>query len=322
MYVRQVDISEFRGIRKCSEPITFTRFTVLIGRNDSGKSAILEVLSLLPHPMLNVPFKADVTRLDFIRQLHSEKPLVYGYSGAATVIYTIDDEKWTLQLDSLHNAGFSLENESKIDYFDLAKRLKLEPKDMEKRVVFLPNDTEIIKELDSKLMDLKNDIMKLGVHVSTARDISECVDDRFTEILLESKELSMRKELPDGNVFYIQLADLGDGIKKAVKFMLLLEVLKPKIVLLDDFEAAVHPGLLKLLLKWLSTKDWQVVLSTHSIDVLYRLLDIRPDDLSVVQFRKTEDDILLHESLSFDDLEGLIDANQDPRLLVDALRLG
>lgn len=57
--------------------------------------------------------------------------------------------------------------------------------------------------------------------------------------------------------------------------MLLLEAVKPKIVLWDDFEVFAHPSLIETLLKWLTEEDWQVVLSTHSIDILYALLSIK-----------------------------------------------
>jgi len=101
----------------------------------------------------------------------------------------------------------------------------------------------------------------------------------------------------------------------------LVEVLKPELVLWDDFEVFAHPSLIKSLLKWLAEGDWQVVLTTHSIDVLYELLDVKPGDLSVLQLAKTDDDVLIYEKLTFDDLEDLFLANQDPRLLSDLLAL-
>ena len=58
-----------------------------------------------------------------------------------------------------------------------------------------------------------------------------------------------------------------------------------------------------------------------SIDVLYELLEVKPKDAKVLQIKKTADDTLHHSSLTLDELEDLIDANSDPRLLVDALAL-
>jgi len=76
-----------------------------------------------------------------------------------------------------------------------------------------------------------------------------------------------------------------------------------------------------MLLKWLSDKDCQVIISTHSIDVLRALLEVKSEDTTVLQLKKTANDILLHEALTLDELKDMIYASHDPRLLVDALKL-
>ena len=43
-------IKEFRGIKELKEPIKLSKFNILIGKNNSGKTAILESLFLFPHP--------------------------------------------------------------------------------------------------------------------------------------------------------------------------------------------------------------------------------------------------------------------------------
>ena len=122
-------------------------------------------------------------------------------------------------------------------------------------------------------------------------------------------------------------SDLGDGVEKAIKVMLVLETLKPKLVLWDDFEASAHPSLIKILLRWLIEKDWQVVISTHSIDVLYELVDMKDEaknvnpDVTILLLEKMKDDVLVYEKLSLDDLEDLIIANQDPRMVAKVLQL-
>jgi hypothetical protein len=62
-------------------------------------------------------------------------------------------------------------------------------------------------------------------------------------------------------------------------------------------------------------------MSTHSIDVLTSLLEVRPKDAKVIQLKKTNDDILLHEDLTIEQLEDVIETSQDPRRLVDSLKL-
>ena len=56
--IREFYIKEFRGIRETKEPTHLSQFNVLISKNNSGKSAILEALSLFPVPFrdYSIPF--------------------------------------------------------------------------------------------------------------------------------------------------------------------------------------------------------------------------------------------------------------------------
>jgi len=85
--IEAMSLREFRGIKECKKPLRFSKFNVLIGRNNSGKTAILEALFLFP-----IPFDAYFVPLfgrpktNIIRLLHwSEASLVYGYSGSAEI---------------------------------------------------------------------------------------------------------------------------------------------------------------------------------------------------------------------------------------------
>jgi len=190
-------------------------------------------------------------------------------------------------------------------------------------VFFVPSDTGFLNRLQQSLSDKRNQnlVTKTGAHVRVVKElVNECVDDRYTEILF-APELSLRKEPTDGTPFYVRIRDLGDGIEKVATIAIWLEALNPDIVLWDDFEGSAHPTLIRILLNWLAKKPWQVVISTHSIDVLNSLLDVRPSDAKVVSLKKTSEDLLLHQDFTLEELENQIETNQDPRKLVDFLKL-
>ena len=132
--------------------------------------------------------------------------------------------------------------------------------------------------------------------------------------------ISLRKVYKENKV-YIQLKDLGSGAEKVIKIMAILSVLNPQLVIIDDFEAGLHPTLIKIFLEWLASKKWQNVISTHSIDTLYHLVDIHPHDTTILQLNKSSEDILSYKVLTLEDLEDFLNANSDPRLLADALDL-
>jgi len=152
------------------------------------------------------------------------------------------------------------------------------------------------------------------LNTKAVRLVKETISDEFTEVLWTKDGVSLRKVLPEGRVAYIRLRDLGSGLKKVLTIVMLLKTLKPKMVLWDDFEISVHPSLIRETLRWLAKENWQVLISTHSIDVLYELLEINKK-FSVLQINKDKGDILKYKCLGREELEDIIEANQDPRLL-------
>jgi len=51
------------------------------------------------------------------------------------------------------------------------------------------------------------------------------------------------------------------------------------------------------------------------------LADIEPLDTTILQLSKSNEDILSHKILSLDEIEDILNANNDPRLLPDLLQL-
>ncbi len=308
MLIKNLDLKEFRGIRSCEVPLEFSKFTILIGRNNSGKSTILQALYLLPDPFSESVIPPHNKRKNYLEAIF--KNPVYGYSGIAEIKY--NDGNVILRVNENFGVDLFKINDKEFrgnEQWDSSKSLEhyFGVGSGEEFSVLIPNDTLVLQQIDGKITNLENKIMKSGAHIRVAKLISECVADNYTEILPDT--LKIRKELPDGNVHYIRIEDLGDGAKKAVKLMLLLEVIKPKLVLWDDFEASAHPSLIKILLSWLSQKEWQVVLSTHSIDVLYELLEVNPGDLRILQLNKDKNDVLHYKTLTPEELEDFMDAN-------------
>lgn len=326
MFISQVDIEEFRGIKKCQEPLRLSKFNVLLGRNNAGKSTVLGALSLLPLPWHAGPI-GSLSRKDFLGELiGGPRSLVYAYSGKARVSYVINDSQWKIELEDTGAIGFSIDNVTSSDTVrQVASSLDVEPnaENIQRLVFFIPNSTEFIKTLIRNVREDRywNFVVKQRAHLEAASQISECVDDKYTEILIYKDALCARKELPKGGPFYIKLEDLGDGVEKVAAVMLFVNTFTPDVILWDDFEASAHPSLMRMLLSWLNSRQWQVVLSTHSIDVLDRLLELKLKDAQIIQLKKTSDDILLHKELTMEELEDIMKANQDPRLLVDALQL-
>lgn len=252
MFVDKLDIKEFRGIKSCVKPIAFSNFSVLIGRNNSGKSTILEALSLLPCPRIH-DFIHGFSKIQYLTNLHqSQKRLLYLYAGSAKLEYhlkrniinvNIYENYYETILDNIKNPIDEL----------ISQTLDIKIDQLSQSVFFIPYTTSIIDALEDKMRILKELIMKKGVHIELAKFLNQCVNDEYSEIVF-LEPISLRKIYQNNNV-YIQLKDLGSGAEKVIKIMALLEVMTPKLVLIDDFEAGLHPSLLMLFLKWLKEKN-------------------------------------------------------------------
>ncbi|KKN34634.1 hypothetical protein LCGC14_0791810 [marine sediment metagenome] len=321
MFVKSLIIKEFRGVKSCKKPIEFSNFTVLIGRNNSGKSAVLEALSLLPNPWIS-RYISSKTRIEYLTDIHSTRKggkyrrLLYLYAGEARLDYTLENENKSIYFKiTKDNYESSLIHNVK----SIANFFNMNPKQLEHSVLFFPYTTSILDDLEWRMGDLKDLITKKGYHITLAKFLNECVNDNFSEFIFQ-EPITLRKVYPNTTAF-IELKDLGAGAEKVIKIMTLLELLKPKLVLIDDFAAGFHPTMIRLFFNWLKKKDFQIIISTHNIDVLYHLTDLKPKDTSILQLNKSNEDVLCQEIFTLEEIESLLSANNDPRLLSGLLNL-
>jgi len=315
MFVRSLDITEFRGIKNCIKPLIFSNFTILIGKNNAGKSSVLEALSLLPDPGVEdyITRESKIRNLESLHQ-GSVKDLFYLYAGSSNLEYGIDSSTAIIEItDRKQHISWKSPNAS-------INRIVASNRDKKSELVlFFPFNTSIIRDIEHRMKTLKELIMKKGYHIELANFLNKCVNDVYSELVF-LEPISLRKIYPDNKV-YLKLKDLGTGAERLIKIMALLEVLDPRLIIIDDFEAGFHPTMVKLFLKWLKKKKFQTIISTHSIDVLYHLADIKPSDTTIIQLNKSNEDILSYEVLTLEELEDILDANTDPRLLLEALGL-
>ena len=318
MFVDWLNIEEFRGIKKCSKNIEFSNFTVLIGKNNSGKSAILDALSLLPDLDV-IDYITRQTKIQYISGLHpgGRESLHYLYAGPINLSYGIQSVEATIIIN---------ENNSTTTYINGKEQLfrnlfsSAYPKeDLLNFVLFIPYSKSLLVDLELRMQNLEKVIMKEGIHKTLANFLNKCVNDQYSEFVF-LRPISLRRVYPENQV-YINLSDQGSGAEKIIKIIAIVEVLSPKLLIIDDFEAGLHPTMIKLFFEWLKTKKIQTVISTHSIDVLYHLVDIEPDDTTILQLSKSNEDILSSTKLTLKEVEALLNTNNDPRLLGNLFNL-
>jgi predicted ATPase len=352
MLVSSVDVKEFRGVKAFANPLELRMFNVLVGRNSVGKSSILQALYLLSdhaEPYGDEPHK-------FLTKLVGAL-LVYGYTGRAEISYefgskitlervVVDGNSFDrLDVEGLRLiiSGDSVERRYRIasgtihelagdEYATIQtdgrtvttylhqvvmERLSLGRRS---RVLYIPNTTEAFNALHKFVYNSLGEAVKRGLNVSVAREyLNKVVYDRFTEVFLGSRdELYARKEVGNG-VLYVRLKDLGEGIKRFVLAYLATEILNPALVLWDDIEVALHPSLAHILLKWLAESGRQIVIATHSIDVLESVVMVKPRNAQVILLKKDANDIVYHKALEIDEVEEILEKNIDIRAIIEGV---
>ena len=71
------------------------------------------------------------------------------------------------------------------------------------------------------------------------------------------------------------------------------------------------------IIRWLGEHDWQVVATTHSLDVLHEFVLAEPEDARVIQLKKSKNDVLSYKVLSLKEVEELFERGLDVRKLLN-----
>ncbi len=322
-----ISLENFRGISKMEEEMKFKKFNVFVGKNNSGKTTILQSLFLFPHPLR--AWIKNIPVMNWIKTLLSRKQaFIYKYFGIAKIEYKIGNEKLIIELDNelnfKINGKLNLSWNKIVEFNEIPQKLKkLTSGDIQNISIYIPSEFSTFYKEYLKDYVLKNEdsIVKKGIHSKIAKEISGVVNDKYTELIWKGNDIVARIE--GDPPYYVSLDDLGSGIKKAVSVMLATENIDPHLVLWDDFATNFHPLLIKMLLKWLNEKDWQVFITTHSIDVLYYLIDedvgINEEECNIILLNRDKEDVLHFEYKTLSDIDDMINSGLDPRKIAEVI---
>lgn len=283
-----------------------TDVNVLIGRNGSGKSTVLEAVYIASAWATETDWLLGARKLDRILSrrtgrgswtdsreslwfmMETEQPieieLVFDGGSAVFALFAQDTEghTWLKTVDG-----------GKVIYYNHADRKIVRSEEFG---VTMHADTDLIRRVSSKLSHvikvlervtlIDSQLLSNPVHVERrvwSRLLARRLDKRIVEMLREEYERDAEDltYMPVGNLNVlavklsrttVRIDDLGDGARHATLIAAIVLTLRDTIVLIEDPENHQHPAGLRVLLEFLARvakeNRLQLIISTQSIELL------------------------------------------------------
>jgi hypothetical protein len=288
--ISSLSIKRLRGIRQGTLK-DLTPLVVLVGRNGSGKSTVLDAMYLATHTS---PSDAIVRVVGRRKELNtSPRWLLWraGDEGAAEIVVlpkegpqhnaTLrlhrmgDVDSMVLEVHVEKETAQGVANYSSVGPGNYSNNARLSPQyefpDV-RLVEFQPDGHELLHVLYTEAVRVgrRNDVRQL------VASILPHLED--IQILTEGNQPVVHLIYPWGSV---PVAMAGDGILSLVIFSLELAARPGGVVLLEEPEVYQHPAALRQTARALlaaAGRDIQVILSTHSLDLIDHLINEATDE--------------------------------------------
>ncbi|WP_175612817.1 AAA family ATPase [Fusobacterium mortiferum] len=334
IHVKNLKIDTYRGIKNL-QLNNFKDINIFTGDNNTGKTSILEVLNSLKNPLatsswkiaLRIPensFSSNQLSLfesfKLLFNIENQKVIKYSYSlkkEKTISIYAHENEVLltSQQRDKILGV-IDLEEEQ--NKYIPNKNLELE---------FLENDNlvnrDVIFEISRKLTttDSKEEIKTVYVspfqHIESTVYLNDILDNPilFQDMLEVLKEfdkdiISINAGKIGNTVVYkvlskqkaIPLNVYGDGMKKAILLISAVVSAKNGILLLDEFETAIHTSAMNKVFTWILKTclklNVQLFLTSHNKEAIEKVLSCSEElqsHINLYTLYKKEDKIVARE---------------------------
>ena len=320
--ISKINIRSYRGIESL-ELNDLRQINILTGDNNSGKTSVLEVISIFGQPDM---FRSwfDVRREertidgisfyesmnDFFNVNRSEKKVDYVIETETDNIevkmIAADSEKLLSKKDNYYKLGYAVSTEEEMDleeenlmivpttFFEIRvngekkdrmtlcegqMRMPLSLRKAEEK--FSRNVIYIMPFAHAKARFFLNDILNNPELYQEMLEILKEFDPGIISINYDDGGSQRRggyyKILSKENNRALPLDMYGDGMKKALLLMSAVVKAKNGILLLDEFETAIHTSAMERVFKWILETccklNVQVFLTSHSEEAINKVLN-------------------------------------------------
>ncbi|MBF0463954.1 MAG: AAA family ATPase [Nitrospirae bacterium] len=304
----EVNITEFRCLKNI-ELKNLSTINIFAGINNSGKTSVLEAIKLLSSLNNKLEF-IDLIRLRaksfgikatktewfteqiptaHISGIFSDVPVSLSLTKEDC---TVDDETYYVT-SALFDIKACDQFSSKIHFFKNDSQMIGETKSLRPSLFSSPFTDDLNPKL---LMDCHRESLKAGSKKMVIDFIKKHIDNAIQNI--ELNDIDRFTVVHDTMVPNPDLTVFGEGLQRIFKMGMLFAAAKNGVVLIDEFENAIHASLLPkvvlLVYKLAVEFNVQIFLTSHSkecIDAFAMCEDLPKDDLSAYSLVKKDNEI-------------------------------
>ena len=336
MIIDRIRISNFRGIKE-SEVESLKRVNVFFGKNNCGKSSLLEsvfLLSGLSNPLLPIRInqfreyanlRDEDLNLNFYNLQTSEPISIQGFKDGesrrelkitkfTSRSKTIDISKLTDQnsndianLFYGYKLSFTVDGSNPYNAEFVLSENDSESKENEKNVTAKINqDKRYTEQVTAKIL-LPNstfqsnfDSLKNMITNKQADQLVEAlsmVDSRIKSIDIVEKDVMVDIGLPS----LLPINVMGDGVRKLLSIIVSINECKDGILIIDEIDNGLHFSTMKNLWRSIFTQtkrnNVQMFISTHNIDLIRELTSV----LSEEEYADHQSEVISHKLLHTED---------------------
>lgn len=293
--IRKIKIKNFRCFENCE--IDFKNLSILVGKNNAGKSTLIEALRLVSvgvNRAENINYTAPPKwlRIDdsilgitpSIENLDiSESNIFYLYGDAPAYIKTTFHDGCSIETYIGEDAKVFMvlydKDGKNIVSKRMAAELKLEPINILPQISPIQREepvlkfTTVQKNLDTRLSsrNFRNQLKFYHQYFDKFRDISES-----TWRGLGIKKLDEQNGVDDNlllmvrdNQFEAEIGWMGHGLQMWLQTMWFIAKCDEKsTVILDEPDVYMHADLQRRLIRFIKGKFNQIIIATHSVEIM------------------------------------------------------
>lgn len=303
MNFNSVKIDNFRGIRTCSVS-ELGLVNVFLGKNNCGKSSLLEALFLMTGPS-NPTLPILVNNLRQLVSFSEEDILTdfYGLNSENVIkICSEGQDRRDIRVSMIqsHSKQIALDQLSQVNAEQSGKRYGL-------KIEYSIGDSErfyhtelIVDPNEGNKAEAKTEkAYKERMHAEyiPSGNVMLHANEKLAQVLIEKRESDIVEALKliEPRIKDIQLIDkkimvdiglpsrlpinvLGDGVRKVLSILLSIHSAKGGSLMIDEIDNGLHysimPGLWRVIMHACKKQNTQLFVSTHSSDFVEALVEI------------------------------------------------